>query len=103
LLRQWVGAGENEASSLPRQVPTDPAADYDWFLSRQDARERFAGQVVILHQRRIVGSGGDYWEALEDFRRGFQGQPGNLPDRDLLFIAVPAALADTELPVDSIE
>jgi hypothetical protein len=44
-------------------------ANYFWCLGQPDILERYAGQVVILHEHVILGSGTGSQEALEDARQ----------------------------------
>jgi hypothetical protein len=65
-------------------------ADYFWCMAQQEIRERYRAQVVVLHQRRVLGSGPDHVEALADARTRVEQQGGSLPPvNELLLIPIP--------------
>jgi hypothetical protein len=67
----------------------DPAANYDWFMSQWELRNRYAGQVVILHDRKVLGSGTNYREAEESMRAAAAAENRKLPEHSLLYVHVP--------------
>jgi hypothetical protein len=69
--------------------PTGPAADYDWFMNQPDLRARYAGLLVILRNRVVLGSGSDHAQALEDARRRATEEKRPLTEHGLLFVPVP--------------
>jgi hypothetical protein len=66
-----------------------PQEDYDWWLGQSDLREQYAGRVVILHNRSVLGSGANHREAFDNARRLAEEQGRTLPERGLFFLAVP--------------
>src|SRR5262245_11051064 len=65
-------------------------ADGRWCLSQPDILKRYAGRVVVVHNRTILGSGRDDLEARDDAFRQAQTMGSTLPaERDLLFLVIP--------------
>jgi hypothetical protein len=65
-------------------------ADYFWCMAQLEIRERYRGQVVVLHQRRVLGSGADHVEALADARGRVERQGRSLPPvKELQLIPLP--------------
>ena len=65
-------------------------ADYIWCLRQPEIVARYQGQVLVLHERNILGSGRDSLQALHDAqeRVAAQNQPFP-PRRDILFVVIP--------------
>src|ERR1700730_2937858 len=64
--------------------------DYFWCLNQPDVLERYAGQVVVLHNRVVLGSGPGHLQAKEDARRQVETRGETLPPAaDLLFVVIP--------------
>src|SRR4051794_14571031 len=62
-----------------------------WFLGQENLVEQYRGNVVVLHNRRIIGRGNDHSEAKEDARRQVEARGEVLPPvSELLFIPLPA-------------
>jgi hypothetical protein len=75
-------------------------ADYLWCLNQRDLRERYAGQVVILHNRVVLGSGYSGAEARADARQRLEARGESMPaENALLIMIVPAQLwVDDPIP-----
>jgi hypothetical protein len=66
-------------------------ADYFWCLNQIDVLDRYSGQVVVLHNRVILGSGHGAQEALDDARKRADDSGMALPGgRELLLVPIPA-------------
>src|SRR5258708_37797759 len=64
-------------------------ADILWFLGQHEVLARYPGQVVVLHNRIVIGSGRDHLEAMADARRQTAQRGEPLPDAwRMLFIPV---------------
>jgi hypothetical protein len=67
-----------------------------WFLGQQELVERYAGSVVVLHNRQVIGRGKNHSQAKDDACRQVQEKGEVLPPlSELLFIPLPAP-PDTE-------
>jgi hypothetical protein len=66
------------------------SADYNWCLSQPEILDRYRGQVLVVQERNILGSGRDSLQALHDAqeRLARQNQPFP-PRRDVLFVVIP--------------
>ncbi len=64
----------------------DSATDYARFLSQADLVARCAGRIVLLHQRRVLGSGDDYPAALADAQRQAEVEKRSLPPHDEVLV-----------------
>ncbi len=74
-------------------VITRAEEDYRWWYHQGDNRLRYAGQVIVLHQRELVGSGPDMNEAWEAAQRWFAERGRSFPDAsELLCLPVPPTL-----------
>jgi hypothetical protein len=75
-------------------------ADYFWCLNQVDLRERYAGQVVMMHRRVVLGSGASVAEARDEAKRCLEARGETLPsESDLLIMIVPSQLwMDAPLP-----
>jgi hypothetical protein len=60
----------------------DPAKDYAWFMRQPENIAHYAGKIVLLHHRTVLGSGADYTEAAEDARRRAAAEDRALPPQD---------------------
>ena len=64
--------------------------DYFWCLSQADLRQRYASQVVILHERRVIGHGETGAQAREAAHQAFQQRGEPFPsENDLLVVLMP--------------
>jgi hypothetical protein len=64
--------------------------DYFWCLNQLDIRERYRGQIVVLHNRQIIGSGPGSVEARENARQRVVAQGEVMPPTaDLLLVVIP--------------
>ncbi len=96
----------SETRKIPgMQVITDPAFN-DWFRRKQEEFfwclrqprivNMYAGQVVVVHDRVILGNGPNSGEALEDARKKAAERGTALPaPGELLFVPIPPS---AELP-----
>jgi hypothetical protein len=50
-------------------------ADYEWVLHDADVQRTYAGQVIAVHQRRVVAVGANHWEAVQAALRLPDGPP----------------------------
>jgi hypothetical protein len=65
-------------------------ADYFWCLNQLDILERYPGQIVVLHDRKVIGSGAGTVEAREDAKRQVEARGETLPpSNDLLCVVIP--------------
>ncbi len=64
--------------------------DYLWCLNQVDLRQRYANQVVILHNRTVIGHGESGGQARESARQALQqcGEPFP-PEKDLVILIMP--------------
>jgi hypothetical protein len=63
-------------------------------MRQADILRDYAGRVIVLHERQVLGSGRDHLEALDDARQRVEAAGQSLPERAaLLFVAVPETLA----------
>ncbi len=64
--------------------------DYFWCLNQLDIRERYRGQIVVLHNRQILGHGPGSVEARENARERVAAQGAVLPPAaELLLVVIP--------------
>jgi hypothetical protein len=67
--------------------------DYFWCLNQLDICERYRGQVVVLHDRKILGSGIGGREAKEDALQRLEAQGAQLPPvSEILYVPIPEHL-----------
>jgi hypothetical protein len=67
-------------------------ADYRWCRQQRDLLASYSGQVVVFHNRTILGNGVDHHAALENARARAVGKDRALPAHGLLFLVVPEPL-----------
>jgi hypothetical protein len=68
--------------------------DVTWFLGQAGLVQRYAGNVVLLYHRQVVGRGEDHVQAKEDARRYFEARGEALPPpSELLFIPLSGSSA----------
>jgi hypothetical protein len=64
--------------------------DWRWCMGQANILRDYAGQVIVLHERQVLGSGQGHLEALEDARQRVEAAGQSLPERAaLLFVVVP--------------
>jgi hypothetical protein len=64
-------------------------ADYIWCRGQRDLLAQHAGQVVVFHNRTLVGSGADHHEAMKDVRERAARENRPVPSAGLLFVVAP--------------
>ena len=65
-------------------------ADFLWCLNHSDLAKQYAEQVVVVHERQVIGSGATFEEARTDAVRRWEEKGGPFPaDRDLLMFMMP--------------
>ncbi|MGD9711955.1 MAG: hypothetical protein AB7V46_07825 [Thermomicrobiales bacterium] len=72
--------------------------DYLWILTQVTLREQYKNQVVILHDRRVIGSGRTDVEAKADARQQAASRAETLPPDDETTIVLVPAMAWIEVP-----
>jgi hypothetical protein len=84
-------ASHGEDNMAERDLGWEQAeADYDWCLSQPpEVLRPYAGQVIVVHQRTILGSGVDHREALENARQQVAAHGRPFPEVGLVFVVVP--------------
>src|SRR4051812_43354057 len=78
--------------------------DYFWCLNNKESREKYAGRVVALCGRTVLGSGRDDLEASEDVKRNLETRGEPVPSQhENQFIVIPEVygLEDYLLPPHS--
>ena len=68
-----------------REIKERCFADLRWFVSQPEHFERYAGLVVLLRDREVIGSGRDELEALADAQQRAAQQGKTLPPSHELF------------------
>jgi hypothetical protein len=64
--------------------------DYLWCLNQHEVLERYPGQVVVLHNRRIIGHGIGTPEARQDAQDKAKARGETLPPKDqLVLVPIP--------------
>jgi hypothetical protein len=66
-------------------------AGYDWVLHDPGVQSEHAGQVVAVHQRRVVGVGQNHWDALQAALRS----PGCPPRDEIALVFVEGRTVDS--------
>jgi hypothetical protein len=70
--------------------------DYLWCLNQVDLRERYANQVVILHDRKVIGSGESSAQAREAARQALAAQGTAFPSESEIHILIVPPMAWVE-------
>jgi hypothetical protein len=71
-----------------------------WLYNQPEVCERYADQVVIVHERQVVGHGASEEEALEAAKRFFTGlgQPMPPPGHLAIMVAPTSLWMDAPIP-----
>jgi hypothetical protein len=78
--------GETPFDELEVPLPTPEETDaWDWAENDPEVRQKYGGNVVVVHQRKVWGAGKSYRAAWEQARQ----QPGCPPPHELYFVMVP--------------
>jgi hypothetical protein len=64
--------------------------DWQWCMGQADILRDYAGQVIVLHERQVLGSGQGHLEALEDAQQRVEAAGQSLPEDPALIINLGA-------------
>lgn len=75
--------------------------EYLWCLGQRDIQKQYAGKIVILYHRQILGSGNTHREALQDARSRATASGQTVPEvSEFLYVPIPESpwIDDTIIP-----
>src|SRR5689334_16045514 len=72
--------------------------EYLWWMHNARIRDAYAGQVIIVHNQKILGSGPGSLEALQDAQKKAEEAGTPLPPQgEMMFVPIPPAMPDVFL------
>jgi hypothetical protein len=65
-------------------VPKEQQEAWDWAMQDPEVRARYAGRIILVHNRKVWGAGNSYQAALEQALQ----KPGCPPEDELIDVMV---------------